>query len=90
MNLDGRLLNPILGEEVGNLGALVSLKLDDLTHLLIVDKSSVARKFLLRFQYQLCLITQKRKKIKRYIEKFTFLKALRIFLESYSRGRENG
>jgi len=47
MHLDGGFLQAILDEEGGDLGALVSLELDDLAHLLIIDKSTIASKFLL-------------------------------------------
>lgn len=48
MHLDGRFLQAILDEEVGDLGTLVSLELDDLTHFLIFDESAVASEFLRR------------------------------------------
>jgi len=47
MHLDGGFLQAILDEEGGDLGALVSLELDDLAHFLIIDKSTIASKFLL-------------------------------------------
>jgi len=46
MHLDRSSLNSILCQEGGNLGALISLKLDNLSHFLIVDKSAVASEFL--------------------------------------------
>lgn len=46
MQLDGLLVYSVLGEEIGDLESLIALQLDDLTHLLILDKSTVARKFL--------------------------------------------
>lgn len=52
VHLDRSFLNSILGQEGGNLGALISLKLDDLSHLLVVDESAVAGKFLLGFKHQ--------------------------------------
>ena len=48
MHLDGRLLYSIFAKEVGNLGALIPLELDDLSHFLVVDESSVASEFLIR------------------------------------------
>lgn len=48
MHLDGRLLYSIFAKEVGNLGALIPLELDDLSHFLIVDESSVASEFLFK------------------------------------------
>jgi hypothetical protein len=52
MHLDGRSLNSILGQEGGDLGALISLKLDDLSHLLIVDEGAIAGEFLPSFRSQ--------------------------------------
>lgn len=49
MHLDGGFLQAILDEEGGDLGTLISLELDDLSHFLIVYKSAVASEFLLRF-----------------------------------------
>lgn len=46
MQLDGLLVYTVLGEEIGDLESLIALKLDDLTHLLILDKCAVAGKFL--------------------------------------------
>lgn len=46
MNLDSRFLNPIFDEEGGDLGTLISLELDDLTHLLVVNERSIACEFL--------------------------------------------
>ena len=48
MDLDGGFFQAILDEEGGDLGTLVSLKLDDLAHFLIFDKSTIASKFLRR------------------------------------------
>ena len=48
MHLDGGFFQTILDEEGGDLGTLVSLELDDLSHFLIVDKSAVASEFLAR------------------------------------------
>ena len=49
MHLDGGFLQAILDEEGGDLGTLISLELDDLSHFLIVYKSAVASEFLSRF-----------------------------------------
>lgn len=46
MQLDGLLVNAVLGEEIGDLESLIALELDDLAHLLILDKGAVAGKFL--------------------------------------------
>ena len=74
MHLDGGFLQTILDEEVGDLGTLVSLELNDLAHFLIVDKSTVASEFLWR------VIRLRQKKTLM----LTFLKAFKSFLESYS------
>jgi len=55
VHLDGRLLDTILGEEVGDLGTLVALELDNLAHLLVVNKSAVAGEFLKCFTDQIFL-----------------------------------
>jgi len=47
MDFDGRFLDPIVREEGGDLDTLVPLELDNLTHLLVVNKCAVAGKFLL-------------------------------------------
>jgi len=47
VHLDGGFVQSFFDKECGNLGALVSLKLDNLTHLVVVDKSAVAGEFLL-------------------------------------------
>lgn len=47
MNLDSRFLNPIFGQEGRDLGTLISLELDDLTHLFVINEGSVASEFLL-------------------------------------------
>jgi len=47
VQLDGGLWDPLFSEEVGDLDPLITLKLDDLTHLLVVNESTVASKFLL-------------------------------------------
>ena len=46
MQLDGIPRNTLFGEEVGYLGPLITLKLDNLTHLFVVDDGTVAGKFL--------------------------------------------
>jgi hypothetical protein len=46
VQLDGGLGDPFLREEVGDLEPLITLKLNDLTHLLVVDESAVAGEFL--------------------------------------------
>ena len=49
MYLDSRFFDTILDEEIGDLAALVSLELDDLTHLLVVNESAIAGEFLFAF-----------------------------------------
>lgn len=44
--LDGGLLDPILGQKRRDLDALITLQLDDLAHLLVVDEGAVAGEFL--------------------------------------------
>ena len=46
VDFDGGLVHAILDEEGRDLGPLISLKLDNLTHLLVVNKSTVAGEFL--------------------------------------------
>lgn len=46
VNLDGTLGNALLSEELGNLYTLITLKLDDLASLLIIDEGTVAGEFL--------------------------------------------
>jgi hypothetical protein len=46
MKLDRGLGDTLFYEERGYLGPLVTLELDDLTHLVIVDKSAIASEFL--------------------------------------------
>jgi len=46
MQLDGILRDPLFREEADNLKPLITLKLDDLTHLLVVNESAVASKLL--------------------------------------------
>ena len=46
VDLDGTLRDALLGEELRNLYTLITLKLDDLTSLLIIDEGTVAGKFL--------------------------------------------
>jgi hypothetical protein len=47
VHLDSGLFNPVLGEERRDLDTLITLQLDDLPHLLVVDKGAVAGEFLL-------------------------------------------
>jgi len=47
MNLDGVLADTLADEEGGDLRTLVTLELDDLAHLLVVDERAVARELLL-------------------------------------------
>lgn len=46
VQLDGVLRDPLFREEIDNLKPLITLKLDDLTHLLVVNESAVASKLL--------------------------------------------
>ena len=45
MHLDGGFFHVIVDEEAKDLAALVSLKLDDLAHFIILDNSTVASEF---------------------------------------------
>jgi len=81
MYFDGVLRDTFLGQEVRNLEPLVTLKLDDLSSLLIFDEGTVASEFL----------TDRTKSalgqpmgVPCRQGRLTFLKALRSFLESYS------
>jgi len=49
MQLDGVPRDALFDEEVGNLDPLVTLKLNDLTHLRIVNEVAVASKLLQQF-----------------------------------------
>jgi len=53
MQLDGGPRDAFFGEEVCNLDSLVTLKLNDFTHLLIVDEVSVASELLFKGLEQL-------------------------------------
>jgi hypothetical protein len=46
VQLNGVARDALLGEEVGHLRALITLELDNLAHLFVVDESAVAGKFL--------------------------------------------
>lgn len=46
MQLDSGPWDPLFSEEVGDLDPLITLELDNLAHLLVVDEGSVAGKFL--------------------------------------------
>jgi len=46
VQLDGVLRDALLREELDNLEPLITLKLDDLTHFLVVNECAVASKFL--------------------------------------------
>ena len=46
MQLDHALWKTLFGKECGNLESLVALKLNNLTHLFVIDESSVTGKFL--------------------------------------------
>jgi hypothetical protein len=46
VQFDGLLVDTIFGEKVGYLNTLITLKLDDLTHLLVIDECTVAGEFL--------------------------------------------
>lgn len=47
MHLNSALVDPVLDEERRDLDTLVTLQLDDLAHLLVVDERAIASKFLL-------------------------------------------
>lgn len=46
MHFDSRLLDTIVDEEVGDLGTLITLQLNDLAHLFVFDEGAVASKLL--------------------------------------------
>ncbi len=46
MHLDGSSIDSFIGKEGGNLDTLVTLELDDLAHLLVVDECAVAGELL--------------------------------------------
>jgi len=48
MQLDGRLRNSLLDKEIGDLDSLISLELNDLAKLLVVNESAIASKLLLK------------------------------------------
>jgi len=48
MYLDSRFFDAILDKKIGNFATLVSLELDDLTHLLVVNEGAIAGEFLLK------------------------------------------
>lgn len=77
VHLDGRLFNPVFDQEVRNLATLVTLKLDDLTHLLVVNKGAVAGKFLAIDQSPRVYEWDR-------LINCTFLNAFKSFLGSYS------
>ena len=76
MQLDRALGNTLLREECGYFEPLISLELDYLTEFVIVDKSTVASKFLTIYQNYLLWDDKD--------DRETFLKAFRSFLGSYS------
>jgi len=47
MNFNGRFVDAVLDKEIGDLGALIALELNDLTQLLIFDEGSIACEFLI-------------------------------------------
>jgi hypothetical protein len=49
MYLDSRFFDAILDKKIGNFATLVSLELDDLTHLLVVNEGAIAGEFLFAF-----------------------------------------
>ena len=90
MQLDGVLRDALLGQEVLNLDPLVALKLDDFASLLVFDEGTVASEFLSDRTRSAWVEHGNRQTApihwapRRQGER-TFLKALRSFLESYSR-----
>lgn len=79
MNLDGILRHAFFDEEVGYLDTLITLELDDLTGLLILNERAVASEFLTRGWCQ-----PPHKHRIQYGPPRTFLNAFRSFLASYS------
>jgi hypothetical protein len=56
MQLDGILRNPLLSEELEDLGSLISLKLNNSPHILILYQRPVACKLLLELFQDLLII----------------------------------
>lgn len=81
VDLYSALGDALLGEELGNLHTLITLELDDLTSLFILDESAVASKFLRK--QQSAAVTRSVTQAGAY----TFLNAFRSFFASYSRRR---
>lgn len=84
VNLDGGLGNTLLGEKVGNLQTLITLELDDLASLFILNESTVASKFLSRAKKSAMCPDRLASP-----SAYTFLKAFKSFLASYSEGKEH-
>lgn len=53
VQLDGVLRDSFFCQEVGDLYPLITLQLDDLTHLLVVDEGAIAGEFLDNFSSQI-------------------------------------
>ena len=87
MNLDSGLGDAFLDQERGDLQPLVALELDDLTSLLIINKGTVAGKFLhgVETENGQCLCSEAAIKWA-----LAFLKAFKSFLRSYSAGKRGG
>jgi hypothetical protein len=75
MQFDSALGDPFLCEEVGYLESLITLELNDLAHLFIVDEGAVAGEFLVP------TISLRNNRAENIV---TFLNAFRSFLASYS------
>lgn len=84
MQLDGVLRDALFGEEVSYLDPLITLKLDDLTHFLVVNEVTVAGEFLCSGYPSVHLYPEARGHAEHHC---TFLNALRSFLGSYSVNR---
>lgn len=92
MHLDGGFLHSVLDKERGDLGTLVSLQLDYLAHLFVVNNSAIASEFL----HNIYKSVNKSKRVSSKVcgpsyrgeHLLTFLKALRSFFWSYSAKKE--
>lgn len=77
MQLDGVLRDSFFCQEIGDLYPLITLQLDDLAHLLVVDEGTIASEFL-----DISVVKLRTKNTTELNN--TFLKAFKSFLESYS------
>ena len=95
MNLDRVLGDALLNEECGDLQPLITLELDDLAGLLIINESTVASEFLTMVYRQLCATLQRRPMGAQTVEsqpRTHFLECLQEFLQIILcvRGQQEG